>query len=212
MQQGGFAQSRRTNPAGAALVFILHAGVLGAIILTPPDTFRHVIFDPLTTYNVPLAPPPPLPDQQPQPERQSHVTKIDAIVPTTGGNAAAPLWTDPMPPDPLPLPPVPQALPDPQPTPVLVEARPDLRFASALQPPYPSALARQEIEGKVVIRVLIGVDGRVKAVEPVSATDPAFQEATATQALKRWRFKPATKDGIPVESWRTMTVRFELKA
>ena len=80
------------------------------------------------------------------------------------------------------------------------------------QPSYPSRLARQDIEGVAVVRVLIGSDGRVKAVEQVSATDPEFFEATRTQAMRHWRFKPATRDGVAVESWRTMTVRFELKA
>ena len=63
----------------------------------------------------------------------------------------------------------------------------------------------------VKIRVLIGVDGRVKAAESVSATSDAFFEATRRQALSKWRFKPATRGGIPQESWKTMSVRFEIK-
>jgi len=51
----------------------------------------------------------------------------------------------------------------------------------------------------------------VKAVEQVSATSNAFFEATRRQALAKWRFKPATRGGIPQESWKTMSVRFELK-
>ncbi|OHT17736.1 Gram-negative bacterial tonB protein [Sphingomonas haloaromaticamans] len=73
-------------------------------------------------------------------------------------------------------------------------------------------MARQEIEGVVVVRVLIGADGRVKAVEQVSTTDPAFFEATKRQALRAWRFRPATRDGVAVESWRTMRVKFEMQA
>jgi protein TonB len=42
------------------------------------------------------------------------------------------------------------------------------------------------------------------------ADDPSFLEATRKQALAKWRFLPATRDGQPVESWREMTVRFEL--
>jgi len=45
-----------------------------------------------------------------------------------------------------------------------------------------------------------------------TATDAAFFEATRTQALRHWRFQPATRDGIPVESWRTMTVKFKLES
>jgi protein TonB len=50
----------------------------------------------------------------------------------------------------------------------------------------------------------------VKALEAVRAAAPAFLEATRRQALVKWRFLPATRGGLPVESWREMTVRFEL--
>ena len=31
------------------------------------------------------------------------------------------------------------------------------------------------------------------------------------QALRKWHFKPATRDGVPEESWRTMTLTFVLR-
>ena len=60
--------------------------------------------------------------------------------------------------------------------------------------------------------MLIGTDGRVKQVEVVSTDDPLFADAAERQALRRWRFKPATRDGVPVQSWKQMTVRFEIRA
>lgn len=83
-------------------------------------------------------------------------------------------------------------------------------YLGALQPIYPPGMIRAEMEGVVTIRVLIGTDGRVKAVETVKASETAFLEATRKQALGKWRFLPATRDGAPVESWREMTVRFRL--
>jgi protein TonB len=64
----------------------------------------------------------------------------------------------------------------------------------------------------VTIRVLIGTDGRVKAVEKVRTASDAFFRATESQALRHWRFKPATLDGKPVESSKVMTVHFRLLA
>ena len=61
-----------------------------------------------------------------------------------------------------------------------------------------------------VVRVLVGTDGRVKAVEAVSASENAFLDATREQALRKWRFTPAMSDGAPIEAWREMTVRFVL--
>jgi protein TonB len=81
-----------------------------------------------------------------------------------------------------------------------------------LQPPYPTAEQRLEREGRVVIRVTIGTDGRVKAAQKVSATSDAFYTATERHARARWRFRPATVDGQAVETTKTLTVVFRLNA
>lgn len=98
----------------------------------------------------------------------------------------------------------------PKPPPVLTEAIPDPRFARDFQPPYPPGEIRSQNEGRVVVRVLIGTDGRVVRVERVSATTDLFYEATLRRALAKWRFKPATRDGVAIETWRQMAVRFTL--
>lgn len=95
-------------------------------------------------------------------------------------------------------------------TPVLVGASYDPRYANALQPPYPAAEIRAGNDGRVVLRVLIGTDGRVKQVERVSATSDAFFAAAEHQALTKWRFKPATRDGVAIEQWKQMSLRFTL--
>jgi periplasmic protein TonB len=84
------------------------------------------------------------------------------------------------------------------------------KYRDALQPEYPPGLIRQEIEGSVTLRVLVGTDGRVKAIEPLRFDDAELLKATQAHALRKWRFLPATRDGAPVESWREMTVRFEI--
>lgn len=100
----------------------------------------------------------------------------------------------------------------PKPAPVFVDAAVDPRYAGQFQPLYPSRERFAENEGRVTVRVLIGPDGRVKAVERKFATSDAFFEATRDRALKYWRFRPATRDGVAVEAWREMTVRFELES
>lgn len=94
--------------------------------------------------------------------------------------------------------------------PVFKGAQVNPRYSGSLQPAYPPGMIREDREGVVTVRVLIGIDGRVKAIEALKADAPAFLEATRKQALSKWRFLPATRDGEPVESWREMTVRFEL--
>lgn len=211
MQHGGFLDQRSRNPGGLALVAALHGVALAALILFPPEFVRTKITR-MEVYNVlDKAPPPPLPDSPPPQKVEQAVTQPKIIGPATPRSDTLELdrIVDPILPtikDPVVLPPATPV----QPEPVLTTAAIDAR--APFQPSYPSRLARQDIQGVAVVRVLIGSDGRVKAVEQVSATDPEFYEATRTQALRHWRFKPATRDGVAVESWRTMTVRFELKA
>ena len=98
----------------------------------------------------------------------------------------------------------------PQPVPVEISAQIDGRYSNDLQPPYPAGLERAEIEGRATVRVQVGTDGRVLAVELVRADDPGFFNATRDQALRRWRFRPATRDGQPIVSWVTKTVVFRI--
>lgn len=96
------------------------------------------------------------------------------------------------------------------PEPVLTDASFDPHFASAMQLPYPPSLQRMEIEGTVTVRVQIGIDGRVLRVESAANDNEAFLNATREWALRHWRFKPATRDGIAAISWKTMKVRFQM--
>ncbi|MCE7798599.1 TonB family protein [Sphingobium sufflavum] len=217
MQQSGYQSQSRFSPAAIGGVVLVHAG-LGAVILTM--SVVHYIPDvvkPIWAWNIPKEQPKPEPtDARPsETPRGPRVTTSDPTVkmpvptygsivtptifpdPGSGGAGTGPLVFDPVPPPPLPQP-------------VMVQARIDSRFASGFQPPYPAAMLRQQREGAVTVRVTIGSDGRVIDVALVSTADPAFFEATRRQALSRWRFVPATRDGVAVSSEKVMTVHFRL--
>lgn len=97
-----------------------------------------------------------------------------------------------------------------QPIAIFSKARRDSRFARDFQPNYPPSLLVKEIEGSATIRVLVGIDGRVREAIVVSATHPDFGRAAVRQALKSWRFKPATRGSEPVEDWVTIPVTFQI--
>ena len=69
--------------------------------------------------------------------------------------------------------------PAPPPPLPFVEPGIDQRYARDLQPTYPPAERRAGREGRVSIRVLVGVDGRVKRAERLSATTDAFWAGNA---------------------------------
>jgi hypothetical protein len=70
-------------------------------------------------------------------------------------------------------------------------------------PPNPS-VGRNEYVGS--LKVLIGVDGRVKNATMVTPSHPAY-DAVLMNVVKSWRYKPATQDGSATESERVIAVR-----
>lgn len=79
--------------------------------------------------------------------------------------------------------------------------------------PEPTLLARQrKISGTVLARVLVNENGGVDQVEIMRDTTPPVGLADTTrEALKRWVWSPATKDGKPVKTWVAVPVPFALK-
>ncbi len=63
-------------------------------------------------------------------------------------------------------------------------------------------------EGRVVLRVLVQEDGSVAEVRILSPSgNPVFDRA-AMEAAAAWRFRPATRDGVPIAAWAIIPVRF----
>ncbi|MBN8840358.1 MAG: TonB family protein [Sphingomonadales bacterium] len=211
-----FAQPRKFSPSSLAIAVALNGALVAGLILSVPE-FKKKVVTVLITTNIPIdQPPPPEPIPQPQPKIAQHPTAMPPI------DRVVPLVDTPRPPT-YALPPLPPVDPGignavdriidpPAKPPVMIDPAIDQRYAREFQPAYPAGEQRLGNEGKVVIRVLVGTDGRVKQVERVSAPSEAFWQTTERQALSRWRFRPATRDGVPVEAWRTMTVRFEIAA
>jgi hypothetical protein len=79
-------------------------------------------------------------------------------------------------------------------------------------PVYPKALADAGEGGKVMLRVLVGVDGRPLRSEfdPVGSTvgPDSPLVASARAASLEWRFNAVLKDGKPVETWVAVPVTF----
>ncbi|HEX7782845.1 MAG TPA: TonB family protein [Sphingobium sp.] len=213
MPQGGYVGSRR-SPIGIGGAIAVHALAAGAFLLMPKEMIDRIVPQSLITYAVPADPPRQDPVQPPPDKVEQHFQRHEEVKPyipdsTIDFTRNRPdIMTGTF--DPIPnLPPF-DKLVDPPRAPVFAQAQPDPRYARDLQPNYPPSMQRMEMAGSVTVRVRIGVDGRVLAVEKLSAASDAFWEATREQALRKWRFRPATQDGAPVESERIMTVTFEM--
>ena len=77
---------------------------------------------------------------------------------------------------------------------------------TTVQPVYPEFAREAQIQGKVVLHVLVGKDGRVKNVK-VSKGVTGLNES-AMDAVKKWVFKPALSNNKPVAVWVEVPVDF----
>lgn len=83
-------------------------------------------------------------------------------------------------------------------------------YLSGSRPAYPHEARQYGWEGTVVIRVLVDTDGAAAAVSVRSSSGHDSLDEAAAQAVKQWRFAPAHRGDIPVESYLDVRVRFSL--
>ena len=216
----GFYEQKKFSPTGLGVVLALHAAALGALALAKPTIFVGPEVGPTTIFDVPIETDPPevLPPPTESVEAPIQTSRVDTPLPVIDlPSDGMEIIGPPLPPPPIPGP-IGTAMTgtagtaSPQLPPLRIDAEFDPRFADAMQPAYPTSEQRAQRDGSVRLRVTIGADGRVKAVERLSATSDAFWRATERHALSRWRFRPATVDGRPVESRKVLSVHFRIEA
>jgi TonB family protein len=78
------------------------------------------------------------------------------------------------------------------------------------QPDYPDAAQRQRISGTVLLDIVILPDGLIGDIQ-VAASPHRDLIPPAIACIKKWRFNPATKDGVPVAVTATVELAFTLK-
>jgi len=219
--QSGYAAGRKRSPGALAAALALNGGAFAIILLMPATQYLIKEIDIFPTREFPIQPDPKEIDPVKHQERNKTqptnptetpddtlytlppITPLDGTGPAIGGKipdlgqigGAGTI-------DPPYVPPH---------TAVFVKATQDPRYAKAFHPDYPPSLVREGLEGSVTVRVNIDETGRVTAVELVKATNRAFFEETREQALRFWRFKPATSDGTPIASQQVLTVQFDLE-
>ncbi len=221
--RSNYAAQRRRSPGAMVAAIALNGGVITLLLALPAAQFMLPKEKTLMTENIFLSSPPP-PNPDPVIEKRKPIeTKVtttkpvedkplvnDSIFPLdaglkldgkTGldpiiGSGTGSVIADPV---------------DPPHVPVFVQTKLDPRYADDFKPDYPLDMRRLAKEGSVTVRVMVNEKGRVVGVELVKASDSAFFEAAKRQALSRWRFIPATRDGKAVGSELTLTLTFRLE-
>jgi protein TonB len=79
---------------------------------------------------------------------------------------------------------------------------------SAPDPKFPDLPPDAEGRGTVVMLIGVNTKGHVQAVRVLRSDEPAF-EKPAVDTVKKWKFKPAEKDGQAVPVQVTVEMKFQ---
>jgi TonB family protein len=80
---------------------------------------------------------------------------------------------------------------------------------TALDPDYPDDARRAKAQGVVLVECMVGTDGTVSNARILNSLRKDL-DASALDAVRRWRFEPAIKDGKPVAVQIRVEVTFRL--
>jgi protein TonB len=211
-------QTGRKNPASVAAVVGVHLAVGYALLTGLGYVVVPHIRGTTTVVNVPTEPPPPPPkpveratkptaNALPQPQPREDTFKADPIIPKPvfdigpvgmpDGGGTGEVAPPPQPPKPS----------------LARDATPGKgRLGWITTDDYPPGLIRQNVQGLVVISVMIGTDGAVRScLVTQSSGNKLLDDTTCRLYTKRAHFSPALDaDGNPTTAQRTDRYRWQI--
>ncbi len=87
-----------------------------------------------------------------------------------------------------------------------------LETITATAPRYPRNEARAGVQGRVMLRILVGTDGRpLEVTIDKSSGNHSLDRTARDHVLKTWLFKPAMRDGHPVQAYGLVPIDFTMQ-
>lgn len=80
------------------------------------------------------------------------------------------------------------------------------KLVSSVMPVYPSVARSAGVSGKVIVQASISATGAVVATSVISG--PALLRQAAVDAVRHWKYQPATLNGTPVAVDISVTMSF----
>ena len=154
-----------------------------------PTIVRRGLAEPAPVASAPLPQEIPLPPEPPAPTIESAAPSPVEKTPVAAPEVTTPEHTAP------------------QPEPVKTSQVVPGVLIFKVNPQYPSVARAARVQGSVVMHATIGTDGTIQQLRVVSGS-PLLVSA-AMEAVKKWRYRPYTLDGTPVEGETDITVTFK---
>lgn len=200
-----------------AIVALIHIAIGYALVTGLAYSAAKQLVERVTTVDIEEPPPPeeelpppPEPDQAPPPPvAPPPPINISVAPPPIAVQTSIPPPAPPVRIVPPAAPPAPPAAPS-----QARGASPDNQrsWAARIQENYPSRAIRDEVEGRVGVRVSIGPNGRVSACSVSSSSGSNILDDAACEGMNRYaRFKPALDDaGNPTTGSFSTTIVYQL--
>jgi protein TonB len=203
-----------------AALWALQTGLLrrAVEIVVPAEILSEFITPPAPRADAPKPPAPATPAPQPRrtvqrPALPPAPQPLAIADPTPAPSAPAGVLTPqpPAPPIAAPVAAAPAAPPAP-PAPVRVELpSSDADYLNNPKPAYPPLSKRLGEQGKVVVRVLIGVDGAPQKAEIRTSSGFERLDQAALATVLRWRYVPGKRAGVAEAMWFNVPINFVLE-
>ncbi|HTN42548.1 MAG TPA: energy transducer TonB [Nitrospiria bacterium] len=87
----------------------------------------------------------------------------------------------------------------------------DAAYLENPKPKYPATARKLGIQGTVVLRVFISVEGNPAEIRVEKSSGHPVLDQAALTAVKKWRFDPAHEGEAPVAAWVDVPIRFRLE-
>ena len=201
----------------ASSVVLIHVAALWALqngllhraldIIVPAEILSEFITPPAPQV---IAPPPAPPAPAPTPVKPA-ITRTPAPAPNPTPDPQPSVQTEQA------AAPIGEATPQPAaPSPAAAAPGPgkvalpssDADYLQNPKPAYPRISQRLGEHGKVVVRVLIGVDGTAQRPEIIKSSGYDRLDQLAKDTVLRWRFVPGKRDGVAEAMWFNVPIDF----
>jgi len=79
------------------------------------------------------------------------------------------------------------------------------------RPLYPKDLRERDIEGKVILKILIDKEGKAEEIQIFESSGYKMFDQIAIKSVRQCQFKPARKGNQQKESWVLIPINFQIK-
>ena len=218
------------NAVIALSVVVLHLGFIWALqsgllmrsveLIVPAEVLSQLMDAPAPKVEPapPTPPAPPVPQKQTSPAvHKKHVARAPAqpqaqplaVADTAPAAEVAAAVVTAAPAEPAPAAAAPGPTAPPAPAVQLPSSNAD--YLQNPKPTYPALSKRLGEQGKVIVRVLIGVDGTAHKAEIRQSSGFERLDQAALNTVLKWRYVPGKRAGVAEDMWFNVPINFVLE-